>query len=219
MSVKFFCRFPLLVYWWSSVEPFSVLVDRVEKARVFCWNRKPLKVKVLSTVLYYSGLSYRVVARVLRDSAKFAHESVRLWFRRLKDAFQKPEQRRRRVVAVDETKLKVGGEQLFVRAAVDVKTKEVLACRVSWARNIMDAEALLRKVLEAYSNKPRTQMAKRNLWNAKPHRKMVRHPQSLYLYLSLPLRPMACSSLSYSLTKSVRNRTIKRNGNLRLFFR
>jgi len=140
----------LVVY----VEPFSVLVDRVERSGVFCWNRKPLKVKVLSTVLYYSGLSYRVVAKGLRGLAKFAHESVRLWFRRLKEAFPKPERKRRRVIAIDETKLKLNGEQLYVWAAVDVKTKEVLACRVSWARNIMVAEAFLRKVLEACSNKP-----------------------------------------------------------------
>jgi hypothetical protein len=44
-------------------------VGRVEKAGVFCWNRKLLKAKVLSTVMYYSGLSYRVVARVLRGTA------------------------------------------------------------------------------------------------------------------------------------------------------
>jgi len=130
------------------------LVDRVERSGVFCWNRKPLKVKVLSTVLYYSGLSYRVVARVLRESARFAHESVRLWFRRLKEALPKPERVRRRVVAVDETKLKLNGEQLYVWAAVDVKTKEVLACRVSWTRNIMQAETFLRKVLEACVNNP-----------------------------------------------------------------
>ena len=136
------------------VEPFSVLVDRVERSGVFRWNRRPLKVKVLSTMLYYSGLSYRVVARVLRGLAKFAHESVRLWFRRLKGAFPKPYQKRRRVVAVDETKLKLSGEQLYVWAAVDVKTKEVLACRLSWVRNIMVAEAFLRKVLEACVNKP-----------------------------------------------------------------
>lgn len=130
------------------------MVDGVERSGVFCWNRKPLKVKVLSTVLYYSGLSYRVTAHVLRGLACFSHESVRLWFRRLKTAFPKPERRRRRVVAVDETKLKLGGKQLFVWAAVDVKTREVLACRISWQRNIMQAEAFLRRVLEACSNKP-----------------------------------------------------------------
>jgi len=29
-------------------------VDRVERSGVSCWNRKRLKVKVLSAVLYYS---------------------------------------------------------------------------------------------------------------------------------------------------------------------
>jgi len=136
------------------VEPFLVLVDRVERSGVYRWNRKPLKVKVLSTVLYYSGLSYRVVARGLRGLARFSYGSVRLWFRRLREALPKPKRMRRRVVAVDETKLKLNGEQLYVWAAVDVKTREVLACRVSWTRNIMGAEAFLRKVLDACTNKP-----------------------------------------------------------------
>jgi len=130
------------------------LVDRVERSGVFCWNRKPLKAKVLSTVLYYSGLSYRAVARVSRGLAEFTHESVRLWFRKLKEAFPKPKRIRRKVIAIDETKLKLNGEQLYVWAEVDVKTKEVLACRVSWTRNIMVAEAFLRKVLEACTHKP-----------------------------------------------------------------
>jgi len=129
-------------------------VDRVERLGVFCWNRRPLKVKVLSTLLYYSGLSYRVVARVLRGLAVFSHEAVRLWFHRLKEAFPEPKRRRRRVVAVDETKLKLKGEQLYVWAAIDVKTREVLACRVSWTRSIMQAEVFLRKALEACTNKP-----------------------------------------------------------------
>jgi transposase-like protein len=41
----------------------------------------------------------------------------------LKDAFPKPKRRCRRVVAVDETKLKPSSKQLFVWAAADVKNK------------------------------------------------------------------------------------------------
>jgi hypothetical protein len=63
----------LYLFWWCCVEPFSVLVDGVEGSGVYCWNCGSLMVKVLSTVLYYSGLSYRVVAKVLRDSAKFTY--------------------------------------------------------------------------------------------------------------------------------------------------
>jgi len=54
-------------------------------------------------------------------------------------------------MAVDEAKLKLKGEQLFIWATLDVKSREVLACRVSWARNVMATEAFLRKVLEALS--------------------------------------------------------------------
>jgi len=67
----------------------------------------------------------------------------------LKDAFPKPEKRHRRTVAADEAKLKLCDKQFYVWAAIDVKNKEVLACRVSWTRSSMQAEAFLRKVLEA----------------------------------------------------------------------
>ncbi|MGF3522784.1 MAG: DDE-type integrase/transposase/recombinase [Candidatus Bathyarchaeia archaeon] len=72
----------------------------------------------------------------------------------MKGALPKLERKYRKCVAVDETKLKLNGRQLFVWAAVDVKTKEVLACRISWQRNIMQAEAFLRRVLEVCSNNP-----------------------------------------------------------------
>jgi len=136
------------------VEPFSVLEGMVEGSGVYCWNRKPLRAKALSTVLYDSGLSYSVVAEGLRGLAEFTYGSVRLWFRRLKEALPKPKRIRMKVVAIDETKPKLNGEQLYVWPAVDVKTREVLARRVSWTRNIMVAEAFLRKVLDACTNKP-----------------------------------------------------------------
>ena len=94
------------------------MVDRVGRLGLFHWNRRPLRVKVLSTMLYYSGLSYRVVAKVLRGEAEFSHDAVRLWFRRLREAFPRRAFRRRRVIVVDETKLKLKGEQLYVWAAV-----------------------------------------------------------------------------------------------------
>jgi len=113
------------------VEPFSGVFHR---------NKKTLRVKVLSNIPYYSGLSYRVVARVSGGLASFTYESVHKWFRRLREALPKPTRRCRRTVAVDETKLNLKGEQLFIWAAVDVKTKEVLACRVSWTKSSMQAE-------------------------------------------------------------------------------
>jgi len=39
---------------------FEVLVERVQALKVFQRNKKPVRLKVLSTLLYYAGLSYRV---------------------------------------------------------------------------------------------------------------------------------------------------------------
>jgi len=91
----------------------------------------------------------------LRDLANFNHEAVRLWFRKLKDEFPKPERRCRKIIAVDETKLKLSGKQIFVWAvSLEAKKREVLACRISCQRNIVKMEAFLRRVLETRNNKP-----------------------------------------------------------------
>ena len=64
------------------------------------------------------------------------------------------EAKHRQMVAVDETRIKADGEWCYVWAAIDVDTRELLAVRVSWRRNIHHAEAFLRKILEACTNKP-----------------------------------------------------------------
>jgi len=69
--------------------------------------------------------------RGLRGLAKFTYESVRLWFRRLKEAFPKPEQKYRRVVAADETKLKVNGGAAVRLGCNRHEDQRGLACRVS----------------------------------------------------------------------------------------
>jgi len=69
----------------------------------------PSRLRPYPPLLYCSGLSGRVVAGVLRGLARFSRESVRLWFRRLREAFPRPERKRRSLVAVDETELKLRG--------------------------------------------------------------------------------------------------------------
>jgi len=57
-------------------------------------------------------------------------------------------------VGVDETKAKLGGEHVFIWAARDVDTKEVLAFRASFTRSSLDAEIFLEQALECCENKP-----------------------------------------------------------------
>jgi len=82
---------------------------------VFKRNKVCLEVKVIAALLYFSGLSYRRIASL----GGFSYEAVRL-YRALNDA--KPERKHRRCIAVDETKTKLGKEQVYIWAARDVDT-------------------------------------------------------------------------------------------------
>jgi putative transposase len=53
------------------------------------------------------------------------HVAVHDWYHRLKHPFE-PDRDRHEAVAVDETKLEIEGEEVYVWAAVDVETFEVL---------------------------------------------------------------------------------------------
>jgi transposase-like protein len=132
-----------------------LLVDVVEKAEVFKRNKTPLETKVLAAMLCFAGLSYRGVAKAVGG---VSYGLVYRAFTALRDGLPKPERRCRRCVAVDETKLKVErkGEPiyLFLWAARDVDTKEVLAFRASFTRSSLDAEIFLKQVLECCVNKP-----------------------------------------------------------------
>ena len=46
------------------------------------------------------------------------------------------------------------GQHLFVWAAIDVDSREVLAVDASWQRSIMNAEHILKKALRSCINKP-----------------------------------------------------------------
>jgi putative transposase len=60
----------------------------------------------------------------------------------------------RRLVAVDETVLKVNGQICYLWAAIDVDTDEVLAVYASRGRGIPCAIKFLRKVLDSCVGKP-----------------------------------------------------------------
>jgi len=132
-------------------------MDRLLKALrdrgLFRRNRFSLRLKVRACLLYLAGLSYRDIAYVCRVVGA-SHVSVWRWVQRLEGVRLDVRPRSRRAVAMDETKLKVMGCQLYVWAAIDVKTRELLAIRASWQRSVLDADLFLRQVLKTCVNKP-----------------------------------------------------------------
>jgi len=116
-------------------------------------NRFSVEERVNAALAYMAGLSYRDVAYVL-GLVGASHEAVRQWVLRLEGLVVRVGRRRRRLLAVDETALKLGGARLYVWAAVDAHSREVLAIRASFQRMDVDALAFLRTVLKTCRGKP-----------------------------------------------------------------
>jgi len=76
------------------------------------------------------------------------------WVHQLKGVRSRVQRRVRRVVAIDETKQKVNGRQLFVWDAIDTETKELLAVYASYQRSSINALVFVKMVLEACDGKP-----------------------------------------------------------------
>lgn len=100
------------------------LLSLVRKSKIFRRRGTPIDRRVDACLFYFSGLSYREIAYVLKY-VDVSHEAVRKWVKRLSKLISQPEPKMRRCVAIDETKLKEDGVQIFVWAAMDVDTREV----------------------------------------------------------------------------------------------
>jgi transposase-like protein len=128
----------------------DVLLDSF--TRLFRHHRYSPLEKLYSVILFIAGLSLRDVSE--RFCLTFAsRESVRIWAHRSSSLF-KPSRRVRRLVAVDETVLKVNGQICYLWAAIDVDTNEILAIYASRGRGLPNAIKFLKMVLRSCDGKP-----------------------------------------------------------------
>ena len=121
-------------------------------ASLFRFHRYSPLEKLYSVFLFMAGLSLRDLSERLCLTGA-SRESVRMWVHRFSSLFR-PFRRVRRLVAVDETVLKVNGQACYLWAAIDVDTSEVLAVYASRGRGIPSAIKFLRKVLDSCVGKP-----------------------------------------------------------------
>ncbi len=103
--------------------------------------------------MYMAGLSFRGMTE-RTGLIPASHVAVYYWVKRLRGLIHPCRPKVRGEIAVDETKLKVNGQYLFIWAAIDVDSREVLAVDASWQRSIMNAEHILKKALRSCHNKP-----------------------------------------------------------------
>jgi transposase-like protein len=108
--------------------------------------------KLYSVILFTAGLSLRDLSERLCLTGA-SRESVRIWVHRFSSLFR-PSRRVRRLVAVDDTVLKVNGQTCYLWAAIDVDTNEILALYASRGRGIPNAIKFLKMVLRSCDCKP-----------------------------------------------------------------
>jgi putative transposase len=122
----------------AVTEPFSNL---------FRSHRYSPLEKLYSVFLFTAGLSLRDLSERLCLTGA-SRESVRIWVHRFTSLFR-PSRRARRLVAVDETVLKVNGQTCYLWAAIDVDTNEILALHASRGRGLPNAIKFLKMVLRS----------------------------------------------------------------------
>ncbi|MGI0080322.1 MAG: hypothetical protein ACRECH_11925 [Nitrososphaerales archaeon] len=128
--------------------PFEFMAARVRS--IFPKkNRISPDDKLLAALLYQRGLSYRRVSTAMEE--RFTHESVRLWYRKIGENLPHLGRICRHIVAVDETKLKIAGRQVFIWSAIDVQRYEVLAIKATGGRTELEAIFFLREALKRVS--------------------------------------------------------------------
>jgi transposase-like protein len=132
---------------------FDTLLKAVHDAHIFKRNKIPLETEVLACLLYPAGLSYRSMT-LQTGIIPACYRSVHYWVQKLKGITSHVPRKVRRVVAMDETKQKVNGRQLFVWSATDTETRGLLAVYASYQRSSFAALVFVRMVLEACDGKP-----------------------------------------------------------------
>ena len=90
------------------------LVKKIKDKKIFKRNKKDVRFKILTGLLYFFGLSLRKTSRFISLFEKMSHESVRTYYHILKEVIKSPEKKQRKLIAIDETKIKLESKQIFV---------------------------------------------------------------------------------------------------------
>lgn len=133
------------------------LRELFEELKVFTRNKKSFATKVFAVADYMAKSTYRATASKMKAFLEPASKSaVWYWVKQLRSRISPAEeQRRRSLIAVDETCLKSRGERLWVWAAVDAETGETVRLEASWHRSGLQALRFLQRTLKLCEGRPR----------------------------------------------------------------
>jgi putative transposase len=124
----------------------------LEAKNIFERDRKSIKTRALGVILYHFGVSLRNTSTVISCFEPASHEAVRDWYHRAARIFQ-VHKAERRIIAIDETKIKINGKWRILWAAIDIENWDVLGAWISQGRSSFEAYGFIRHVLNLCENK------------------------------------------------------------------
>ena len=119
-------------------------------SKTFKYNRTPVEIKILAIALFLQGLGIRRIARIVNKSKTAVH----YWSVKFRESLNyKVERKKRKCIAIDETKIKVNSTWYFIYAAIDIETRELIAMRAYTTRNYLTTLDFIKHVLSFCSNR------------------------------------------------------------------
>ena len=127
-----------------------MLQEIIMELNIFKRNKTPREIKVLAIALFLQGMGVRRISKIVNRSKTAIH----YWTVKFRESLNcKIERKKRKCIAIDETKIKVNSTWYFVYAAVDADTRELIAMKAYTARNYLTTLDFIRHVMKFCSTK------------------------------------------------------------------
>jgi putative transposase len=131
----------------------ELLTVSLEPSPLECWDEKSTAsaLRALAVLLHSTGISVRETAAALEVfGVTRSHQAVFQWVHRVAEEAPDPPTAKPSRVAVDETAVKIGNEQQWLYAAIDVEMKLLLGVRLSQRRGTDPAATFLGQLAEKH---------------------------------------------------------------------
>jgi putative transposase len=102
-------------------EMLSNMEKVLEAKNIFERERKSIKTRALGVILYHFGISLRNTSVVISSFEPASHEVVWEWYLRAAKIFQ-VRKAEHKIIAIDETKIKINGKWRILWAAIASKS-------------------------------------------------------------------------------------------------
>ncbi|MFQ6075316.1 MAG: hypothetical protein ACE5Z5_04165 [Candidatus Bathyarchaeia archaeon] len=121
---------------------------------MFIRERTPPAIILYGAYLVFEGLSLRAASRALEPLIKRSHVALWKWVQGLAPLEGLFRARRITCFLVDETMVRIRGEEAWVRVAYEPRQRRFLALDVAWTRSSLSAELFLRRLVKRYGRHP-----------------------------------------------------------------